>query len=820
MTTHTISLARHTAQVIGLMGVLVLGTWDSYGTEQLLLRPSPEWDGLAIDATFHNVPNDEGVTVLADTDGLVPVPPEACMRASKYATITFRGVQNGVQRISCNLPYMVLDHAQVPGANSTATPSENAQALAQMQGLRDGAVDAKKQAEAARDAAANSATDAAASKKAAASSAVAAAGSAAQAEAQRTAAANSASDAQGYMQTASGAATAANASAKNAEGSKAAAASSATAAAGSATAAAGDAKTASDAAAGAADAKAAAVAAQKDAAASKAAAANSSAAAKTSEDAAAKSAADADSTANSINNSMMQIAANKEAVSQLKEDLDTLNQGGLNLKEDFIGKQVNNWLDEHPEATTTVQDGSLNEKKIQVSFRRKIKRTYRTFQDVLNDNSLETGTYIETTGFYSVDDGGGGLYLVSTYSPSDGNPCYFSYFGKYIVYIAKENVCNALALGIKKDGSVDCSDIVNKFFANKQVESKRYYSLYFPAGVYLFTNPIKIENATVYANILGCASSRGTYTYVYNDNFYPQYSATVFAFDIPKNTTAMTVNIEKNGSFNMNGITFVSKSSLFKSDGFETRPTVPYNVFSIEKKVENVNGLNIENCRRSSVENCSFIGFSGYGLRSYSHNILNCFFSNCSVGVENNKSDLMLFNCFITSCENGIKAGCDGVIWASNTFIDQCVMHGILSENQSQTTLVLNGCIIDHIGYSGICVENALDANIDARMGRCGMYYAGKTTGFPDMPEDEKKKATTIYYGRLFHGNFRLNIYKRSITDDSTNQDYVLPNVVFGGTYTNVVVTGLHYKDYLLFCNKENVHNTTIYADDGIHTYS
>ena len=216
MTTHTITLARHTAQVVGLAGVLVLGTWDSYGTEQLLLRHGPEWDGLAIDATFHNVPNDEGVTVLADTDGLVTVPPEACMRASKYATITFRGVQDGVQRISCNLPYMVLDHAQVPGANSTATPSEIAQALTQMQDLRDGAVDAKNQAEAARDGAANSATAAAASEKAAASSAVAAAGSAAQAEAQKTAAAKSASDAQGYMQTASDAATAANASAENA----------------------------------------------------------------------------------------------------------------------------------------------------------------------------------------------------------------------------------------------------------------------------------------------------------------------------------------------------------------------------------------------------------------------------------------------------------------------------------------------------------------------------------------------------------------------------------------------------------------------------
>lgn len=157
MTTHTIALARHTAQVVGRASVLVLGTWDSYGTEQLLLRPGPEWDGLAIDATFHNVSGDEGVTVLADTDGLVPVPPEACMRASKYATITFRGVQDGVQRISCNLPYMVLDHAQVPGANSTATPSENAQALAQMQTLRDGAVTAKARAEAARDDAAHSA---------------------------------------------------------------------------------------------------------------------------------------------------------------------------------------------------------------------------------------------------------------------------------------------------------------------------------------------------------------------------------------------------------------------------------------------------------------------------------------------------------------------------------------------------------------------------------------------------------------------------------------------------------------------------------------
>lgn len=67
-------------------------------------------------------------------------------------------------------------------------------------------------------------------------------------------------------------------------------------------------------------------------------------------------------------------------VSQLKEDLDTLNQGGLNLKEDFIGRQVDNWLSYHPEATTTVQDGAITEPKIHADFLPYIKNGYLTPQ--------------------------------------------------------------------------------------------------------------------------------------------------------------------------------------------------------------------------------------------------------------------------------------------------------------------------------------------------------------------------------------------------------------------------------------------------------
>lgn len=53
-------------------------------------------------------------------------------------------------------------------------------------------------------------------------------------------------------------------------------------------------------------------------------------------------------------------------VSALAGAIDTLNDGGLNMKDGVIGEHVENWLDEHPEATTTVQDNSLTLEKFVV----------------------------------------------------------------------------------------------------------------------------------------------------------------------------------------------------------------------------------------------------------------------------------------------------------------------------------------------------------------------------------------------------------------------------------------------------------------------
>lgn len=305
---------------------LELGTFDSFGEEQLQIVKAPDWVNLSVIATF-NPPNRKPVQAVVDSvTGVIKVPKEATAGWYGVGTIVFVGLADGVQRISSDVEYIVRKHSNASGtepaeptpdlmqqvltlskdaqtaaknavkdaaaakanADKAQQAAENAAADAAKAGpYTEAALNAKKAAEAARDtaisagayaenaenaaagamtAAAESASKAAASEKAAAAIAIAAAGSATQAEAQKTAAAKAASDAQGYMQAASSAATAANASAENAAGSKAAAASSATASANSATAAAASATTASAKATEAADSASAAAASEQAAA--------------------------------------------------------------------------------------------------------------------------------------------------------------------------------------------------------------------------------------------------------------------------------------------------------------------------------------------------------------------------------------------------------------------------------------------------------------------------------------------------------------------------------------------------------------------------
>lgn len=131
---HEIRLNQYSAVPADRTRRFSLGTSDSYGVEQLRIVQGEGWDGLTITATFHP-PEGEAVQVLVPDDGLIDVPPEATRSGSelplKYGKIVFAGVADGMQRISCNLPYTVLDHAPVEGAESSGpAPSWYEQAAA------------------------------------------------------------------------------------------------------------------------------------------------------------------------------------------------------------------------------------------------------------------------------------------------------------------------------------------------------------------------------------------------------------------------------------------------------------------------------------------------------------------------------------------------------------------------------------------------------------------------------------------------------------------------------------------------------------------
>lgn len=136
----TVTLSGYTATAVGAQ-YLVLGTWDSYGIEQLQIEPGPEWLGLVIKAVF--VTPAGSTPVVVPENGLIAVPPAAtaqALTAGRPGVIVFSGVAEGVQRISCNVLYLVRDHAPIDGTAPEPTPDEWAQLVALYQSMLDKAV--------------------------------------------------------------------------------------------------------------------------------------------------------------------------------------------------------------------------------------------------------------------------------------------------------------------------------------------------------------------------------------------------------------------------------------------------------------------------------------------------------------------------------------------------------------------------------------------------------------------------------------------------------------------------------------------------------
>lgn len=94
---------------------LELGTFGSYGEEQLQIVKAPDWGNLSVIATF-NSPNKKSVQVVVDSvTGVIKVPKEATADLYGVGTIVFVGLADGVQRISADVEYIVRKHSNASG---------------------------------------------------------------------------------------------------------------------------------------------------------------------------------------------------------------------------------------------------------------------------------------------------------------------------------------------------------------------------------------------------------------------------------------------------------------------------------------------------------------------------------------------------------------------------------------------------------------------------------------------------------------------------------------------------------------------------------
>lgn len=94
---------------------LELGTFDSFGEEQLQIVKAPDWVNLSVIATF-NPPNRKPVQAVVDSvTGVIKVPKEATAGWYGVGTIVFVGIADGVQRISSDVEYIVKRHSNASG---------------------------------------------------------------------------------------------------------------------------------------------------------------------------------------------------------------------------------------------------------------------------------------------------------------------------------------------------------------------------------------------------------------------------------------------------------------------------------------------------------------------------------------------------------------------------------------------------------------------------------------------------------------------------------------------------------------------------------
>ena len=282
---------------------------------------------------------------------------------------------------------------------------------------------------------------------------------------------------------------------------------------------------------------------------------------------------------------------------------------------------------------------------------------------------LKVGDYAITKGYYKANDGGAGQYEIvdDDTLTDDGGSVIELGNGLYATLINDGILFNILQFGVKKDGTEDCSSIVQNVLENIMTENS---TLFFPNGVYKFDTAIDMTNC-------------------------------------------QRRNIK--GSFDMNYINSITNKLLFNNcDGFINCSHNEFENLLITGNNETHQNRGFQGLRMK-INKCN-ITFFQYGI--YGRGIfINNNISRCTNGITG-MVDSRAINNTINACENNcihLFAGCnDNTItnnrleWSGGSGVSayQCY-HNIISNN-----------IIDRNDKSGISINDCKRITISGNMMR------------------------------------------------------------------------------------------------------
>lgn len=394
-------------------------------------------------------------------------------------------------------------------------------------------------------------------------------------------------------------------------------------------------------------------------------------------------------------------------------------------------EQTNNavasWLNEHPEATTTVQDGSVTEPKI---------------------------------------------------------------FSSFLPYIKKDYITPQM-FGAKGNGATDDTKAMQEAIVFCE-NTKRL--LYIPSGVYVISDTLTISKSIA---ILGSSVHKDVLS------SYNEYMGiSVFKF-IAKSDKTLIVASEKAYDVSVNSLVFLATSYEVHVSGNISVGGDCKKYYEYTKEAYELNGVNVEKTTRCSIDNCSFVGFSGFGIITGQHrHITDCDFSHCNIAIYCTNYDNLIHNCWFRFCSICIYSNVNNTLFLSDSWFDQ--IEQIAIKYDQGGFMMVSNCEFDLIEYCAIYSKSLYNSSIQGRMSRCGLYYGGFEP--KDVPTEDEYKSCCIYSESVSKlNNIQVNMQRREIKPGYG----IAPSSFFCGL-------GMYKSNLILDADEEHVSKTWNFEDTNL----